>query len=601
MNSSPAKIEDYAFLSDTQTGALVSRDGCVDWLCFPRFDSPACFAALLGEAKNGHWRFWPDEKIKATRRRYRGDTLILETEIETEGGAVRLIDFMPPRGKNPDIIRIVEGLRGTVAMQMELIIRFDYGHIIPWVRKAHDGLEAIAGPDGLILRTPIETRGKDLTTVAEFSVTKGDRVPFVLTWFASHEEPARAINPDHALRDTEKYWQQWAQQCHRETPWHDAVVRSLITLKGLTYAPTGGLVAAATTSLPEEIGGVRNWDYRYCWLRDATFTLLALMEAGYRDEATSWREWLLRAIAGSASQMQIMYGVRGERRLDEYEIPWLSGYENSKPVRIGNAASNQFQLDVYGEVLDAMYQSHQAGIENREMDWRLQVELMRFLEANWQKPDEGIWEVRGGRKHFTHSKMMAWVAFDRAVKLVQECGCSAGENIERWLHIRDQIHAEVCERGYSATKKAFTQFYGSDALDASVLMMPLLGFLPVTDERVRRTIEAIERELMQDGFVLRYRPQEEGVDGLPGREGAFLPCSFWLADCLYLLGRKKEARELFERLLTLRNDLGLLSEEYDPVGKRQLGNFPQAFSHVALVNTARILTKKDEPVAQHRK
>jgi len=373
--SPPAKIEDYAFLSDTQTGALVSRDGCVDWLCFPRFDSPACFAALLGDGKNGHWRFWPDEKIKMTRRRYQGDSLILDTEIETESGAVRLIDFMPPRGKNPDIVRIVEGLRGTVAMQMELIIRFDYGHIIPWVRKAHDGLEAIAGPDGLILRTPIETRGKDLTTVAEFSVTKGDRVPFILTWFASHEEPARAINPEHALRDTEKYWQQWAQHCHRETPWDDAVVRSLITLKGLTYAPTGGLVAAATTSLPEEIGGVRNWDYRYCWLRDATFTLLALMEAGYRDEATSWREWLLRAIAGSASQMQIMYGVRGERRLDEYEIPWLSGYENSKPVRIGNAASNQFQLDVYGEVLDAMYQSHRAGIENREMDWSLQGAL----------------------------------------------------------------------------------------------------------------------------------------------------------------------------------------------------------------------------------
>jgi GH15 family glucan-1,4-alpha-glucosidase len=601
MNSPPAKIEDYAFLSDTQTGALVSRDGCVDWLCFPRFDSPACFAALLGDGKNGHWRFWPDEKIKTTRRRYRGDTLILETEIETESGAVRLIDFMPPRGKHPDIIRIVEGLGGTVAMQMELIIRFDYGHIIPWVRKAHDGLEAIAGPDGLILRTPIETRGKDLTTAAEFSVTKGDRVPFVLTWFASHEEPARAINPDHALRDTEKYWQQWAQRCHRETPWDDAVVRSLITLKGLTYAPTGGLVAAATTSLPEEIGGVRNWDYRYCWLRDATFTLLGLIDAGYSDEAKSWREWLLRAIAGSASQMQIMYGVRGERRLDEYEIPWLSGYENSKPVRIGNAASNQFQLDVYGEVLDAMYQSHQAGIENREMDWRLQVELMRFLEANWQKPDEGIWEVRGGRKHFTHSKMMAWVAFDRAVKLVQECGCSAGENIKRWLNIRDQIHAEVCERGYSTTKKAFTQFYGSDVLDASVLMMPLIGFLPATDERLRGTIEAIERELMQDGFVLRYRPQEEGVDGLPGREGVFLPCSFWLADCLYLLGRKKEARELFERLLTLRNDLGLLSEEYDPIGKRQLGNFPQAFSHVALVNTARILTKKDAPAAQREK
>jgi GH15 family glucan-1,4-alpha-glucosidase len=599
--ASGAKIEDYAFLSDTQTGALVSRDGCVDWLCFPRFDSAACFASLLGEKKNGHWSFSPADKIDKVSRRYRGDTLIVETDIETASGAVRLIDFMPPRGKNPDLVRIIEGLRGEVRMQMELIIRFEYGLIVPWVRTAHDGLEAIAGPDGLILRTPIETRGKDLTTVAEFTVKKGERVPFVLTWFESHEEPPRAIHPEHALRDTEKYWTKWAKQCRHEGPWAEAVVRSLITLKGLTYAPTGGIVAAATTSLPEEIGGVRNWDYRICWLRDATFTLYALMQAGYREEAKSWREWLLRAIAGSASQMQIMYGVRGERRLEEYEIPWLAGYENSKPVRVGNAASQQFQLDVYGEVLGAMHYAHEAGIENREPDWRLQVALVEFLESNWEQPDEGIWEVRGGRKHFTHSKMMAWLAFDRAVKLVEKCGCSGDQHVDRWKKIRDQIHAQVCERGYDAGKKAFTQVYGSDALDASLLMMPLVGFLPATDERVRGTIEAIERELMRDGFVLRYRPEEERVDGLPGGEGVFLPCSFWFANCLHLIGRTTEARELFERLLGLRNDLGLLSEEYDPIARRPLGNFPQAFTHVALVNTARILAEPQESVTPERK
>jgi GH15 family glucan-1,4-alpha-glucosidase len=589
MTTDGTKIEDYAFLSDTQTGALVSRDGCIDWLCLPRFDSPACFASLLGEKKNGHWRFFPEEKIDKTRRRYRDDTLILETEIETKSGAVRLIDFMPPRGENPDIIRIVEGLRGKMSMQMELIVRFDYGQIVPWVRKRHDGLEAIAGPDGLILRTPIETYGKDLTTVADFTVAKGDRVPFVLTWFASHKDPPRKVNAEHALRDTEKYWREWSGQCEIKGEWRDAIVRSLITLKGLTYAPTGGLAAALTTSLPEKIAGVRNWDYRYCWLRDAALTLLTLVDAGYREEAKSWREWLLRAIAGSPAQMQAIYGVRGERRLDEYEIPWLSGYEDSKPVRIGNAASNQFQLDVYGEILAGMWQADLAGIKMEEADWALMVQLMKFLESNWQKPDEGMWEVRGGRKHFTHSKMMAWVAFNRAVKLVEECGCAADEHLERWQKIRDQIHAEVCEHGYNVEKKAFTQYVGSDAMDASLLMMPLTGFLPITDERVRGTIEAIERELMQDGLVLRYRPQEEKVDGLPGGEGVFLPCSFWLALCWHMLGRKKEARELFERLLALRNDLGLLSEEYDPRAKRQLGNFPQAFSHLVLVWTARIL------------
>ena len=594
------KIEDYAFLSDTQTGALVSRDGCVDWLCFPRFDSPACFASLLGGKENGHWLFFSDDEVTTVRRRYRGETLILETELETKNGAVRLIDFMPPRGENPDIIRIIEGLRGKVSMQMELIIRFDYGHIVPWVRlrKRSDGLEAVAGPDALILRTPVETRGKDLTTVAEFTVAKGDRIPFVLTWFASHTDPPRKINPEHALRDTEVFWGDWAKRFETKGKWRDAIVRSLITLKGLTYAPTGGLVAALTTSLPEQIGGVRNWDYRFCWLRDAALILLVLLGAGYREEAKSWREWLLRAIAGSPAQMQTIYGVSGERRLIEHEIPWLSGYENSRPVRVGNAASNQFQLDVYGEVLAAAWQGHLAGIKMTEPDWSLMVAIMKFLELHWQEPDEGIWEVRGGRQQFTHSKMMAWLAFDRAIKLVENCGCAAYEHFDRWQKIRDQIHAEVCERGYNSKKKAFTQVYGSDALDASLLIMPLTGFLPVTDERLRNTIEAIERELMQDGFVLRYRPQETGVDGLPGDEGVFLPCSFWLADCWHLLGRKKEALELFERLLDVRNDLGLLSEEYDPRAKRQLGNFPQAFSHVALVSCARILGDEDMLLAR---
>ena len=596
MAQATTKIEDYAFLSDTQSGALVSRDGCIDWLCFPRFDSGACFASLLGDKENGHWRFFPEEEIKKTQRRYRDETLILETEIETQGGVVRLIDFMPPRGENPDIVRIVQGLRGEVPMRMELIIRFDYGHILPWVRRRNrfEGLEAIAGPDGLILRTPVETRGENLTTVADFTVAKGDRIPFVLTWFASHTDPPRKINAEHALRDTEKFWGDWAKRFETKGKWREAIVRSLITLKGLTYAPTGGLVAALTTSLPEQIGGVRNWDYRFCWLRDAALILLVLMRAGYREEAKSWRQWLLRAIAGSPAQMQTIYSVSGERRLDEHEIPWLSGYENSKPVRIGNAASNQFQLDVYGEVLAAAWEGHVAGIKMTAPDWALMVAIMKFLELHWQEPDEGIWEVRGGRQQFTHSKMMAWVAFDRAIKMIENCDCSADKHLNRWQRIRDQIHAEVCERGYNTEKRAFTQVFGSDALDASLLTMPLAGFLPVDDDRVRGTIEAIERELMRDGFVLRYLPQETGVDGLPGNEGVFLPCSFWLADCWHLLGRKKEARELFERLLEVRNDLGLLSEEYDPRAKRQLGNFPQAFSHVALVSCARILGDEDQ-------
>jgi GH15 family glucan-1,4-alpha-glucosidase len=583
------RIEDYAFLSDTQSGALVSRDGSLDWMCLPRFDSPACFAALLGEKKNGCWRFKPAGKIKHLRRRYRGDTLILETEVETDGGVMRVIDFMPPRGTNPDLIRILEGVEGSMPMEMELVIRFEYGSIIPWVTRTDDGLRAIAGPDGLILRTPVDTCGKDLTTVAEFTVNKGDRIPFVLTWFASNQKPPRQVDPEKALKDTEKYWSAWAGKCRYSGPWKDAVMRSLVVLKGLTYAPTGGVVAALTTSLPEEIGGMRNWDYRFCWLRDATFTLVALLEVGYHEEANAWREWLLRAVAGAGSQMQVMYGVHGERWLKEHEISWLSGYENSKPVRVGNDASNQFQIDVFGEVLFAMHAAHVSGLEVDESDWRLQIELLHFLESNWNEPDQGIWEVRGGRKQFTHSKIMAWVAFDRGIKLSEACKFADNAHVGRWKKLRDQIHRQVCDCGYNRDKKAFTQFYGSDVLDASLLMVPRVGFLPLSDSRVRNTIEAIERELMQDGFVLRYRTEHQTVDGLSGGEGAFLPCSFWLADCLHALGRQNEAKRLFERLLTLRNDLGLLSEEYDPAQKRQVGNFPQALTHLALVNTARIL------------
>lgn len=582
-------IEDYAFLSDTQTGALVSRFGCVDWLCFPRFDSGACFAALLGDEKNGSWRFTPAGELTATRRKYRGDTMILETELETAEGTVRLLDFMPPRGEAPDIVRIVEGVSGSVSVRMELTIRFDYGHVVPWVRKQHGGLEAIAGPDALILRTPIVTHGENLRTVAEFTVNAGDRVPFVLTWFPSHQKPPREVHAEHALVETERSWTDWASQCSLGGEWRDAIVRSLVTLKGLTYAPTGGIVAALTTSLPEQIGGVRNWDYRYCWLRDATFTLVSLMTAGYLDEARAWREWLLRAVAGSPAQMQIMYGVRGERRLTEFELPWLSGYEGSQPVRVGNGAATQFQLDVYGEVLASMYRADLAGIKSTEPDWRLLVALLEFLETKWEAPDQGIWEIRGEPQHFTHSKLMAWLAFDRAVKLVQECGCSAADHVDRWRAVRDRIHAQVCELGYNAERKAFTQYYGSDELDASVLMMAHTGFLPPDDERFRNTVEAIERDLVEDGFVLRYRPEKENVDGLPGTEGVFLLCSFWLADCLHLIGRTADARALFTRLLALRNDVGLLAEEYDPHAKRMLGNFPQAFSHVALINTARRL------------
>ena len=591
-NTSSSRIEDYAFISDTQSGALISRHGSVDWLCLPRFDSGACFAALVGGRENGSWSFTPRGDIQQRRRRYRGDTLILETEMQTAEGAIRFIDFMPPRGSNPDIVRIVEGLEGQVTISMELTIRFDYGALVPWVRRRHGGLEAVAGPNALILHTEVETCGKGLKTVAEFTVARGDRVPFVLTWFPSHESAPPEIDPERALQDTENFWNDWSSHCTYEGPWRDEVMRSLLTLKGLTYAPTGGIVAAATTSLPEEIGGVRNWDYRFCWLRDATFTLFSLLGAGYTEEAKAWREWLLRAIAGSPSQLQIMYGVQGERRLTEHELPWLCGYEGSRPVREGNAASHQFQLDVFGEVVDALYQARRSGIETAEADWRMQVALLKFLETKWQEPDEGIWEVRGKPQQFTHSKVMAWVAFDRAVKLVENFGYSANDHLARWKHLRDEIHDEVCRRAFHSDKKAFTQAYGSEAMDASALMIPLVGFLPAHDERVRGTIAAVERELLHEGFVRRYKPNESEIDGLPGSEGVFLPCSFWLADCLHLSGRKGEARELFERLLALRNDVGLLSEEYDPAAQRLLGNFPQAFTHVGLVNTAQQLSDR---------
>ncbi len=590
MRTARAKIEDYGFLSDTHTAALVSRDGCVDWLCLPRFDSGACFASLLGGAENGHWKFGFKEKVRKTTRRYRGHTLILETVFETKSGAVRLIDFMPPRGKNPDLIRIVQGIRGKVSLEMELIIRFDYGHILPWVRKRDGGLQAIAGPDALILRTPVKTVGRNFTTVAEFEVRRGDNIPFVLTWFPSHDAPPKKVRALHALAQTERYWTKWASQFRGKGKWRDAVIRSLITLKGLTYAPSGGIVAAATTSLPEKIGGVRNWDYRFCWLRDATFTLFALTGANYVEEARTWRTWLLRAIAGDPEQMQILYGVNGERRLEEFEVPWLKGYENSAPVRIGNAASKQFQLDVYGEVVSSMYHAHRVGIKMDKTAWALQVSLLKFLEAHWEQPDEGIWEVRGRRRHFTHSKMMTWLAFHRGVQLVEECGYRAEKHIERWRALRDKIHKQVCQRGYNPRRRVFTQSYGSNALDASLLMMPLIGFLPASDARVIRTIDAIRHELTHKGLVLRYKTARRTVDGLPGDEGVFLPCSFWLVCCLHLLGRKREARTLFERLLKIRNDLGLLAEEYDPVSRRQLGNFPQAFTHVALVIAARMLS-----------
>jgi len=580
------RIEDYGLIGDLETAALVSRDGAVDWLCVPRFDSGAIFAALLGDSENGHWTIQPAGEFRSVGRQYRGDTLVLETELETAEGVVRLIDFMPPRETNPDLVRIVEGVSGRVEMRMELALRFDYGSIVPWVRTIEGTLVAIAGPDAVLLRTPIEHEGRNLRTHGSFSVAAGERVPFVLRWFPSNQRTPEPIDPEEALTRTLAFWEEWAARCTYEGGWHDAVHRSLLTLKALTFAPTGGIVAAPTTSLPEWIGGVRNWDYRYCWLRDATLTLLALIRAGYVDEAGAWRDWLLRAIAGSPDDVQVMYGVAGERRLTELELPWLAGYEGSQPVRVGNGASNQLQLDVYGEVVDALYQARRQGLTPSDDAWRLTGRVFDWLESSWREPDEGIWEVRGPRRHFTHSKVMAWVAFDRAVKTIERFGRDGP--LDRWKAARKAIADEVLREGYNADRGAFTQYFGSDRLDASCLLIPLVGFLPATDERVVGTVRAIEAELVRGGFVERYRADEknEDVDGLPPGEGVFLPCSFWLAAVLSKQGRRDEAVELYERLLGLRNDLGLISEEYDPERDRLVGNFPQAFTHIGIVETA---------------
>jgi GH15 family glucan-1,4-alpha-glucosidase len=588
------RTEDYALIGDCQTAALVSREGSIDWLCLPRFDSGACFAALLGGPEHGHWQISPAETPKTVRRHYRDDTLVLETEFVTDTGSVSLIDFMPVRDHQlPDLVRIVRGNRGTVRMKMELVMRFDYGSIVPWVVHAEQGIVAIAGPDKVRIWSDTPLRGKALTTVSDFEVSTGKEFAFNLIWHPSHLEVTDRVDPQQALRNTEEWWMDWAAKCTSETPWREAVTRSLITLKALSFAPTGGIVAAPTTSLPEELGGVRNWDYRYCWLRDATFTLLALMDAGYMEEAGAWRQWLLRAIAGSPSEASIMYGVSGERRLPEWELDWLPGYEGSKPVRIGNAAHSQFQLDVFGELADTFYQGLRGGLELSVPAWRLQKALMRFLAANWQRPDEGIWEVRGERRHFTHSKLMAWVAFERSIRMTEEFGLKGP--VAEWTQLRDRIHQDVCEKGFNTRIGAFTQFYGSEHLDASLLMMPLVGFLPADDERVRGTVRAIEQRLVTaEGFVRRYETDEK-VDGLPGGEAAFLPCTFWLADCYSLQGRKQDALRVFNQLLAIRNDVGLLAEEYDPATRRFLGNFPQALSHIGLVNTAHNLARAAGP------
>jgi GH15 family glucan-1,4-alpha-glucosidase len=583
----PARIEDYAIIGDTRSVALIGRDASIDWMCLPRFDSGACFAALLGEREHGRWQIAPCGEVVTVRRRYRGDTLILETELVTREGRVRIIDCMPPAEDIPNVVRIVEGIEGSVQMRMELVIRFDYGWVVPWVRKVDGALLAVGGPDALMLRTPVPTHGENLTTVADFTIHAGQRVPFVLTWFPSSSDLPPTIDADAAIVEAEAWWNAWSSRCTYTGEWRDAVMRSLITLKALTFTPTGGIVAAPTTSLPEALGGPRNWDYRYSWLRDATFTLYALKEGGYLDEACAWRDWLLRAIAGDPSQLQILYGLGGERRIPEQTLPWLPGYRDSKPVRIGNAAVDQLQLDVYGEVIDALYHSRRSGLGPDGVTWRLENKLLEFLESNWMKPDEGLWEVRNGRQHFTHSKVMSWVAFDRAVKTVESSGLQGP--IERWRAIRDQIHTEVCERAFDRSLNTFTQAYGSKALDGALLMLPQVGFLPYTDPRILSTIAAVERDLVVDGFLLRYR-REQAPDGVGGPEGVFLLCTFWLADSYAMTGRTAEARALYERLLSIRNDVGLLAEEYDPIGEMQLGNFPQAFSHVGLINTAYNLT-----------
>ena len=578
-----ARIEDYAIIGDLHTAALIGTDGSIDWLCLPHFDSPACFAALLDSPEAGRWLLAPATGGVSTARRYRQGTLILETEWESADGRVRVTDFMPPRDEVVDMVRVVEGLRGAVRMRGELVLRFDYGRVVPWVRRDKRGIAAVAGPDAAYLTTRAPVRGEDLRTVSEFTVHAGERVPFVLTWTPSHLPRPRPVNPDRALADTEDFWTEWSGRCQAAGRYEDAVQRSLITLKALTYAPTGGIVAAATTSLPEQIGGPRNWDYRYCWLRDATLTLQSLLAAGYTDEAAAWREWLLRAVAGDPAELQIMYGITGKRRLPETELTWLAGYENSSPVRTGNAAAGQLQIDVWGEVLDGLSLTRNALLTAVDDSWDLQTALMNHLEGAWDRPDNGLWEMRGARRHFTHSKVMAWVAADRMVKGVRDSGLPGPA--DRWAALAETIHAEVMTHGFNTELNTFVQSYDGTDLDASLLLIPRVGFLPSHDRCVAGTIEAIQRYLTEDGFVLRYRSQDSD-DGLPGREGVFLACSFWLVDALHGAGRRDEAVVLFERLLSLRNDVGLLSEEWDPLAKRQLGNTPQAFSHFALITSA---------------
>jgi GH15 family glucan-1,4-alpha-glucosidase len=592
-----SRIEDYAMIGDCGSAALIARSGSIDWLCLPRFDSAACFAALLGGPEHGRWLIEPVEPAGRTERRYLDGSLILVTLFETAGGAVELVDFMPPRPRLPHLVRLVRGLRGRIAMRTEFILRFDYGSVVPWVERLPEGgISAIAGPDRVVLRTSAPLRGEDFKTLGEFTIAPDETVPFVLSYGPSHQPLPPTIEPMRALHDAEVFWRRWSDRCASAGPWTDAVKRSLVVLKGLTDAATGGVVAGATTSLPEQLGGVRNWDYRYCWLRDATFTLLALMHAGYYDEARRWRDWLFRAVAGSPDQLQIMYGLGGERRLTEWEVPWLPGYEGSAPVRVGNGAVNQLQLDVYGEIVDALYHAQSHGLPPHQHGDAIGRVVLQHLAKSWDQPDEGIWEVRGPSQHFTHSKVMLWVAFDRMVKMLEQRG-STGRALPRFRQVRDRIHADVCTKAFDRDLGSFVQAYGSKALDASLLLVPLVGFLPPTDPRIIGTVKAIEHRLVVDGLVCRYDTGDV-KDGLPPGEGAFLACSFWLADNLILQGRIGEARELFERLLALRNDVGLLAEEYDPRLGRQLGNFPQAFSHVALVNTAFNLTRSQGPAEQ---
>jgi GH15 family glucan-1,4-alpha-glucosidase len=591
----PARIEDYAVIGNCETAALVGRDGSIDWLCLPRFDSAACFAALLGDESHGRFLIAPAEDIVSVTRSYRGSSMILDTIFETANGAVMLTDFMGRREGTCDVLRRVTGLRGTVAMRAELRIRLDYGATVPWVTRMDDGrTKYVAGPDRLILQSVVDFKNEDMHSHAEFSVGENKFIDFTLGWSLSYQQVPEAIDVSPTLERAETAWAAWAARFEGAGEWTDIVRRSLTTLKALTHFETGGIVAAVTTSLPEQLGGSRNWDYRFCWLRDATLTLYALMESGFVDEANDWQQWLLRAIAGSPAQLQIMYGVAGERRLDEYEIPWLPGYENSAPVRIGNAASGQIQLDIYGEVMDALYFARQKGLTADGDIWGVQLAMMDHLAAIWHEPDDGIWEMRGGRKQFTHSKIMAWVAFDRAIRSAEEFDLEGP--VAAWRDIRDTIHAQVCDQGFSKTRNSFVQFYGSQEVDASLLLLALVGFLPADDPRVAGTVAAIEHDLLHNGFVLRYRTT--GTDGLPGNEGAFLACSFWLADNFVLLGRTADARKLFESLVALCNDVGLLAEEYDPVARRQVGNFPQAFSHIALINTALNLARVTPPAAE---